>query len=79
VEHRLDAPELFDEEFRAALVVIRETPGAGARWPTPKHPGLRRVQMPRTRNHLYYYLDERRMTVVVLAVWGAPRGRAPRL
>lgn len=79
MEHRLDAPKLFDEEFQGALVLIRETPGAGARWPTAKHPGLRRVQMPRTGNHLYYYLDEQRMTVVVLAVWGAPRGSGPKL
>jgi len=35
--------------------------------------------MRRTRNHLYYEVDDDREMVVVLAVWGAPRGRRPKL
>lgn len=35
--------------------------------------------MPRTENHVYFQVDEATRTVHVLAVWGAPRGRGPRL
>jgi hypothetical protein len=35
--------------------------------------------MPRTHSHVYFYLDEKAAVVVVLAVWGAARGRAPKL
>jgi plasmid stabilization system protein ParE len=79
IEHRPDVPKLFDEELERAIQLVREAPGAGDRWPTARHPELRRVQMPKTHNHMYYYVDEPRMTVAVLAVWGAPRGLGPRL
>jgi len=79
VENRPDAPKLFDEELERAIELLRETPGAGAPWPTARNPAIRRVLMPRTHSHVYFYLDERTGVVVVLAVWGAARGRGPRL
>jgi hypothetical protein len=36
---------------------------------------VRRVLMPRTRNHVYYSVTT--AEVVVLTVWGAPHGRGP--
>jgi len=33
--------------------------------------------MPKTHNHVYYAVEA--TEVVVLAVWGAPRGRGPKL
>jgi plasmid stabilization system protein ParE len=78
-QHRPAAVALFDEELEQALHLVREMPGAGAPWPTERNPGLRRVLMPRTHSHLYFYFDEKARTVVVLAVWGAARGRAPKL
>ena len=79
VENRPDAPTLFDEEFGRVLELLRETPGAGASWPTARNPAIRRVLMTRTRSHVYFYLEERSGVVMVLAVWGAARGRGPRL
>jgi len=35
--------------------------------------------MPKTHNHVYFYVDEPRTAVVILAVWGAARGRGPKL
>jgi plasmid stabilization system protein ParE len=79
IEHRPDAPKLFEEEFGRAIELVRETPGAGTPWPTERNPRLRRLLMPRTHTHLYFHLDEGAGVIVVLAVWGAARGRAPKL
>ncbi len=40
---------------------------------------FRRVLMPRTRNHVYFEFDEAQGVVIVHALWGAPRGRGPKL
>jgi hypothetical protein len=58
--HRSAAPDLFAREFRDALQYILTTPGAGTPWPTPRRPDLRRVLMPRTKNHLYKAVESLR-------------------
>jgi len=58
---------------------IREMPGSGVGWPTPRRPTLRRILMPRTQNHVYFRVDEAKLVVRVLAVWGAPKGEGPKL
>jgi hypothetical protein len=40
---------------------------------------LRRILMPRTENHVYFVVDETAEMVNVLAIWGAPKGRTPKL
>ena len=35
--------------------------------------------MPQTANHVYFQVNEASQTVHVLAIWGAPRARAPSL
>ncbi len=78
-ENRPAAPDLFAREFRDTLELIRTTPGAGVRWPTPRRPTLRRILMPRTQNHVYFRVDKAKQVVHVLGVWGAPRCRGPKL
>ena len=78
-EHRNDARTMFIDELEETLRRLLAAPDAGMRWPTPRRPNLRRVLMPRTHNHVYFLFDEARKTVFVLAVWGAPRGRSPKL
>ena len=78
-EHRLLAPDLFTDELEQIFAHLCEQAGAGVRWPTARRPKLRRILMPRTENHVYFQVDEATRTVHVLAVWGAPRGRGPRL
>ena len=79
VENRPSAPALFADELEATLRLIRSSPGAGVGWPTPRRPTLRRILMPRTQHHVYFRVDQAKKTVFVLAVWGAPRGRGPKL
>lgn len=76
-ENRGAAPDLFDHELESAIASLAVTPDIGA--PYQPRPGLRRVLLQRTRYHLYYRHDEDSGEVVVLAVWSALRGRAPRL
>lgn len=78
-ENRPAAPNLFDDELDGALRLISEMPSAGVMWPTARNPGLRRVLMSETHHHVYFYVDGPRSTVVILALWGAARGRTPKL
>jgi hypothetical protein len=38
---------------------------------------VRRVRMPKTHNHVYNVVTA--SEILVLTVWGAPKGRGPRL
>ena len=70
-------PELFDEEIAAAIERIGAGPGLGAIYPSSFDRTVRRVLMPRTKNHVYYVVRE--SEVVVLSVWGAPRAKGPKV
>jgi plasmid stabilization system protein ParE len=78
-ENRFAAPALFDDEFDGVLRLIFEMPAAGVMWPTARNPRMRRVLMSETHHHIYFYVDEAKRTVVIVAVWGAPRGSGPKL
>lgn len=39
----------------------------------------RRLLLPKSRNHVYFEVDEASGLIVVLAVWGAPRAKGPKL
>ena len=75
LEHRDKAPALFDEELAAALERIRSVPTSGQRVRLTSGEPVRRVLLPKTAHHLYY--DVQGDDVVVLTLWGAPRGDEP--
>jgi plasmid stabilization system protein ParE len=79
VEHRPAAPTLFTDELERTFRYLCQMRSAGIRWPTPRRPMLRRILMPRTENHVYFLVDEKTEVVHVLAIWGAPKGRTPKL
>ena len=79
VENRTDAPTLFLDELEETFLCICKVRSAGVRWPTPRRPSLRRILMRRTNNHVYFVIDDATETVHVHAVWGAPKGRTPKL
>ena len=78
-EHRFDAATLFTDELAATFHMLATVRQAGARWPTPQRPALRRILMPRSSNHVYFVVDEASQTIHVLAVWGAKKRRTPKL
>jgi plasmid stabilization system protein ParE len=76
--HRLGNPALFENELDAALERIVGKPDIGSRYrgTALKVPVLR-LLMPRTNNHVDYAVEHN--TIVVLSVWGAPKGEEPQL
>jgi hypothetical protein len=77
--HRRDAPTVFLDELEETFRYICQVSAAGVPWPTPRRPTLRRILMPRTNNHVYFVVDASAATVDVYAIWGAPKGRTPKL
>jgi plasmid stabilization system protein ParE len=76
--NRPDATHLFEQELGATLERIAASPGIGQR--VERRDGdvwVRRWLMPKTHNHVYYAIEG--TEIVVLAIWGAPRGRGPKL
>jgi plasmid stabilization system protein ParE len=76
-KNRPTAPSLFDDEIAAALEQMRTLPTVGAIYPSSFGSTVRRLLMPKTKNHVYYAVRENE--VVVLSVSGAPRERGPKL
>ncbi len=73
-----NAADLFEQELDATLERIAVTPALGER--VEQRAGgiwVRRWLMPKTGNHVYYAIEANE--IVVLAVWGAARGRGRKL
>ena len=78
-KNRPDVANLFAREFDTARRLIVASPDLGA--PYVKRHGVlvRRMILPKTKNHVYYEIRKDEDIVMILAVWGAPRGRGPKL
>ncbi len=77
--NRLKAPDLFQDELRAAKERLEQHPEAGRVVPRRGFPGLRRLILRRTRYHVYYRYFPEHDEVWLVAVWAGMRGRGPRL
>jgi len=78
-ERRPKARDLFARELDEVRRLIVDTPSIGSKYMTRGGKVARRVLMRKTRSHVYFEVDEAHDVVIVLAVWGAPRRRGPRL
>jgi plasmid stabilization system protein ParE len=77
-ENRPAASDAFEQELNATLERIVQAPSLGSLYEQGDlEVPVRRVLLPKTRNHLYYAIEGKE--VVVLSVWGSPRGRGPKL
>lgn len=74
-QNRPAAPSLFREELLDALRVIEGSPSVGSVFKKQ----YRRVRLLKTRNHVYYQVDEQQGVITVVAVWGMPKRRGPKL
>lgn len=70
-----DHPDLFAREFAVAIELLETTSGPGAPFPTPRHPKLKRILLPRSRCHIYFEIDESKQTIRILHVWDGRRER----
>jgi hypothetical protein len=76
LENRIHV-EVFAGEIEDAVRILRVLPGAGTPYPAAGLSGLRRLYLRKIACHLYFTFDEH--DVVVRALWGARRRRAPRI
>jgi hypothetical protein len=73
------APDLFDQELEAAKRQLEQQPELPPLYETMGGRVVRRVLLPKTERHVYYSVDETTNSVVVHAIWGARKGRGPKL
>jgi hypothetical protein len=58
-------------------VLLRKAPNVGSMYTLLDGLPVRRVLLPKTGIHVYYSIDVDHGVVMILAVWGAPKGRGP--
>jgi hypothetical protein len=73
------APDLFERELEAAKRQLEHHPELPPVYETVRGRVMRRVLMPKTERHVYYSVDEAIQSVVVHVIWGARKGRGPKL
>ena len=69
-ENRPAAGNLALQELREAIALLREQPDAGAIYRRYRAGAVRRVLLPKTRNHLYWEHDADAGILTVLALLG---------
>lgn len=79
IVNRPAAPTLFLDELAAAEGTLRGCPEGGTVYAMHKSGAVRRIHLERTRHHVYFRYRKDRDELIVLAVWGAPRERGPKL
>jgi plasmid stabilization system protein ParE len=74
-QNRAAAPGAVRKDLEAALALLVEEPGIGARVETPRTDIVRRLYLPRVSYFVYYRVRGRLLEVV--AFWHSSRGRDP--
>ena len=77
--NRQASPGLFLRELRAALRQVQRSPHTGKLYEAAGVRQIRRILLPKTSYHLYYWPDEAARIVRVYAVWYGGRGEGPKL
>lgn len=77
-ENRPSAPTLFDDELIEVLERLTGKPDLGGEYERVDREVIRRVLLRRSEQHVYYAV-EKNGVIVVYTVWGARRGRGPKL
>lgn len=77
--NRPSAPDLLADELEGCLALLRTAPDLGRPYRHRRVSGLRRVLLVETKYHVYYVHDEEARQIVVLSIWSAVRGSAPRI
>lgn len=77
IANRAAATTLALDEFEHCVRLLESSPDVGLRFHRTPVPGVRRVVMKRTKNHVYYVHDADNAVVYIIAVWGAPKEGDP--
>ena len=78
-KNRPSAPTLFSDELDAVTEMLRSRPMLGAEYQVRGGEILRRALLKRSAQHVYDSVDETNDVIVIYSVWGARRGRGPKL
>jgi plasmid stabilization system protein ParE len=78
-KNRPAAPDLFDQELERAKLKLLSQPNLGQLYETVRERVIRRLLLPKTEQHVYYSVDDAAHLVIVHTIWGARRGRGPKL
>jgi plasmid stabilization system protein ParE len=77
--NRPKAPTLFADELDAAIDEIAKDPFLGTVHEIVGGRTFRRILLRRTKQNVFYVVDEAKGVVVIYGIWGARRGRGPKL
>jgi len=77
--NRQTSPALFLRELRTALRQAQRSPHTGKLYEAAGVRPIRRILLPKTSYHIYYWADEAALVVRVYAVWYGGRGEGPNL
>lgn len=77
--NRPAVPTLFDEELRDVIERLEGDPVLGVEYRVVDGEIIRRTLLRKSGQHVYYSVDQINGVVVVHSVWGARRGRGPKL
>jgi plasmid stabilization system protein ParE len=78
-KNRPSAPTLFDDELDAVIEMLKSPPMLGAEYQMRGGEMVRRALLKKSAQHVYYSVDEANGVIVIHSVWGARRGRGPKL
>jgi hypothetical protein len=78
-EHRPAAPNAFADELEWAKIEMLSRPNLSTLYETPSGKVCRRLLLQTTQQHVYSTVHENADLVIVHTVWGARRGRGPKL
>ena len=78
-KNRPDTSELFADELARAVKDLETITHLGTLRPTERRPLLKRLLLEKTKCHVYFEVDEQKEEIRILMIWGAPRGREPKL
>jgi plasmid stabilization system protein ParE len=77
--NRPAAPDLFERELDEVKRRLAEQPELGLVYEKVGDVVMRRVLLPKSEQHLYWAVDKATKSIVVYVIWGARKGRGPRL
>ncbi len=78
-ENRPATRDLFAQELAAAQTQLAHSPERGVIYAERNGVIVRRILLPKTENHIYLEIDRSSGVVMIIALWGAKKGKGPRL
>jgi plasmid stabilization system protein ParE len=78
-DSRPSARSLFLDELSRAEQLLRTNPEVGIVYIVQRSGAIRRILLIESEYHLYYRYVPSRSEIQIIAIWGAIRGRGPRL